>query len=231
MCRTWYIGQNNHMSDKQDLENRRWEHSDQPLEFWHKQALRNIGGGSVLDVGCGDGLLLVELAKKGVTDAFGIDMSETGIAKAKQKGLHVALVDISDLRNISDLHGKKFDSITILEVLEHVFDPLSILQSAKDFLSENGSLYMSTPNFNAIGDRIRVLRGMVPWQKRHEKGHVYWMNKSVVEELMKKSGLEIVEMTSLGYRRNKTGEGLFRWLAQVWPSMFALSFFVRTRSK
>ncbi len=220
------------MSDKQKVEDRRWSDYDQVFEFWHSNAIRRIDGGSVLDIGCGDGLLLQELGKKGVTDTLGLDVSESGIEKGKSKGLNVVLMpDTTDLNSIPAVSGKKFDHITILEVLEHVFNPADLLMGAHHVMKNDGHLYASTPNFNAVGDRIRTLRGLVPWQKRHGKGHVYWMNVAVFRSLIREAGFEIEEFRSLGYRRGKSFAGFFDWLAQVWPTMFALSFFVHARPR
>lgn len=219
------------MNDKQKVENQRWQDQNQPLEFWHIQSLKRIKKGKVLDVGCGDGLLQVELAARGITDTMGVDVSETGIEKAKAKGLNVVLGDTTDLSSVKELQGLTFDAITILEVLEHVFNPDNILKGARERIAKDGDLYASTPNFNAIGDRLRVLRGTIPWQKKPHKGHVYWMNKSIFTKLIEDAGFRVVELESLGYRRGKSFESLFSMLAKWWPSLFALSFFVHAKPK
>ncbi len=219
------------MGDKQQHENDRWKNQDQYIEFWHQHTLQRIQSGSVLDIGCGDGLLQSELSKKGVTDTIGVDVSESGIEKVRAKGFKAALADTTDFRNIPELRGKTFDHVAVLEVLEHVFDPAAVLTGIRAVLKDDGHLYASTPNFNAIGDRIRVIRGMVPWQKKHGKGHVYWMNVAVFKDLIQDAGFDIVEFRSLGYRRGKSFASLFDQLAQAWPTMFALSFFVHARPK
>lgn len=191
------------------LENDRWRTQDQTLEFWHRQALK-YATGSVLDYGCGDGLLLSLLD----LPAVGYDISETGIAKTKAKGLNV----------IPEVTGV-YDTVTCLEVLEHTFNPLEILKTLRAHC--RGQLLVSTPNFNAVGDRLRVLRGLVPWQKRHGKGHVYWMNHSIFTRLVTDAGFRVVEVVPLGYRQGRSFGGVFDLLARVWPNMFALSFFIR----
>ncbi|MBP9757468.1 MAG: class I SAM-dependent methyltransferase [Candidatus Pacebacteria bacterium] len=219
------------MSDKQKLENERWKNQEQYLEFWHQETLKRITSGRVLDIGCGDGLLQTELAKKGVEDTIGVDVSESGIAKVKAKGFTAYFGDTTDIPSITELRGLQFDHAAILEVLEHVFNPSDMLKGARTILKDDGHLYASTPNFNAIGDRLRVLRGAVPWQKKHGKGHVYWMNVQVFKDLITDAGFDIVEFRSLGYRRGKSFASVFDWLAQAWPTMFALSFFVHANPR
>ncbi len=94
-----------------------------------------------------------------------------------------------------------------------------------------GHLYANTPNFNAVGNRLRVVWGMVPWQKRHSKGYVYWMNVAVFSKLVLDADFESEEFKSLDYRRGKSFAAFFDSLAQKWPALFALSFFIRSRSR
>lgn len=222
------------MDDKRRFENKRWEEQNQPLEFWHQEVLRRMKRGwtgIVLDIGCGDGLLLNQLRTTRGIRCEGIEISASGLKKARSKGLTVYEGDITKSDIMEILQGRSFDAITMLEVLEHVFSPQDVLRNVRQMLKADGSLYVSTPNFNAVGERLRVLRGLVPWQKRHGKGHVYWMNEKIFRALIESAGFEIVEFVSLGYRRNKLFELPFAILAKYWPSLFALSFFVHARPR
>ena len=80
-------------SSQVSFEARRWEVQDQPLEFWHQEALKRIEKGPVLDLGSGDGLLLSLLKERG-TKGTGLDMSPSGVEKTKAKGLDVRQFDL-----------------------------------------------------------------------------------------------------------------------------------------
>jgi len=54
---------------------------------------------------------------------------------------------------------EKFDSVTILDLLEHVVDPIALLQKAASFLNNNGVLIIHVPNAYAINRRLAVLMG------------------------------------------------------------------------
>lgn len=218
------------MNDKEKLENARWMNQDQPLEFWHTQALQRIKNGPVLDIGSGDGLLLGELKERNI-EVFGVDVSESGIRKARGKGLVVYQGDIANLDSIQELKGKKFNTITILEVLEHLFHPQDTLAGVRMLIDANGDLYVSTPNFNCFSDRVAVLFGNVPPHKYAGKGHVYWMNKRILKRLIERNNFEIIEFVGLGYSQTRLWAPLGRLLAQMWPSLFALSFFVHAKPK
>jgi cyclopropane fatty-acyl-phospholipid synthase-like methyltransferase len=73
---------------------------------------------SIVDVGCGDGRLLRELAQRRPDVAtLGIDYSERAIslAKALNPGIEFAASDI-----VTQAPGRRFDAVTLIEVLEHI---------------------------------------------------------------------------------------------------------------
>src|SRR5262249_36879738 len=136
---------------------RRWAIQDQPLEFWHREALKRIQKSPVLDLGCGDGLLLQLLKEKGVKPT-GLDFSPTGVEKCKAKGLDARVfnLDLEEGTSLPFAPGS-FNTITILEVLEHLYYPLNLLNAAKPVLAAGGSLMLSVPNFNSLPARFQVL--------------------------------------------------------------------------
>lgn len=109
-------------------------------------------GKKVLDVGCGGGILSEAMAKLGA-NVTGIDMTtmplEIAKQHAEQSGLTIGYqqTTIEDfLQKQTACNAEKFDVITCLEMLEHVPDPLSIIQSCKALLKPNGMLFFSTIN-------------------------------------------------------------------------------------
>ncbi len=109
-------------------------------------------GKTVLDVGCGGGILSESMAKMGAK-VTGLDMTTEplNIAKqhAKQNGLEIDYqqMTVEDfVIQQQSQNAEKFDVITCMEMLEHVPDPLSIIQSCKALLKPNGVLFLSTIN-------------------------------------------------------------------------------------
>lgn len=109
-------------------------------------------GKKVLDVGCGGGILSEAMAKMGAS-VTGLDMTTEplNIAKqhAEQNGLEIDYqqITIEDFVTQQQAeNAEKFDVITCMEMLEHVPDPLSIIQSCQQLLKPNGVLFLATIN-------------------------------------------------------------------------------------
>ena len=103
---------------------------------------------SVLDVGCGGGLLSESMARLGMK-VFGIDASEESVNIAKVHALNRNLCNL-DYRcvNVDSLVSikEKYDIITVMEVVEHV-DNLSVfINSISNILNDNGIIFLSTLN-------------------------------------------------------------------------------------
>ena len=108
-----------------------------------KLPLKNI---SVLDVGCGGGLISVPMKRLGA-DIVGIDASKNNINVAKnysnKKNLKIKyLCSSPEKLRIK----KKFDVLLMLEIIEHVDDTNFFIQQSTKFLKKNGLMFIATLN-------------------------------------------------------------------------------------
>jgi len=109
------------------------------------------GNEKILDIGCGYGSVSEELIKKGF-EVTGIEINDKAIEKLKQKGFKVLKRDINKALNIN----YKYDVVMILDVLEHVFDPLFLLNEAKKVVNSGGFLIITVPLYFDFLDRIKI---------------------------------------------------------------------------
>ncbi|AHX03718.1 3-demethylubiquinone-9 3-O-methyltransferase [Ehrlichia chaffeensis str. Heartland] len=103
---------------------------------------------SVLDLGCGGGLLSESMSRLGMK-VLGIDASEESIniarVHASERGLcnlKYSCMDIESLVNTEE----KYDIITIMEIIEHVDNLPVFVNAVSNALSDNGIIFLSTLN-------------------------------------------------------------------------------------
>lgn len=104
-----------------------------------------IGGERVLEVGCGTGKLAADILKSG-RGTWAIDISNTAIGISKRdspRGIRFILGDI----NKSSLPKDYFDTIVSMEVLEHIRNDISALESMRRLLKSGGKLVGTVPAF------------------------------------------------------------------------------------
>lgn len=209
-----------------NFENHRWSNEDQKLEFRHRATLSLVDSdsGTVLDLGCGDGLLLSLLQKKGLK-VKGLDISEKGIEKSKEKGLDVSVFDFSNPLPFPD---NAFDTVIMLDLLEHLYDPEFLLKEARRVSRKH--VVVGVPNFSSLPARIQMILGKVPENNRPKKGHIYWFNYTVLTSIFSKLNLGIVELRSNTiFETIPFISKLTKFLAKIAPNLFSLSFVALVR--
>jgi 2-polyprenyl-6-hydroxyphenyl methylase / 3-demethylubiquinone-9 3-methyltransferase len=113
-----------------------------------------LNGMRVLDIGCGGGLLSESLARLGATHVVGIDPSIDLIAVAKKRTendstLHrtVSYIGgISEEQFLKQEGSNAYDAVFLLEVVEHVDNPMQLIETAVSLLRPGGLLFLSTIN-------------------------------------------------------------------------------------
>lgn len=108
--------------------------------------------GKVLEIGCGNGVLLDYLKKNGLaTETWGVDLNSEAEYEI-DKFLMGKIEDV--IKNISDNY---FDTIICNDVLEHLFDPKGVLIMLKQKLATKGKLVASIPNIRHISSLQGIL--------------------------------------------------------------------------
>lgn len=110
-------------------------------------------GKKLLDVGCGIGTISLELEKKGFKVA-GVDFSRVGIDKCLEKGLNATLSDVD--KDGLKFPDKAFDVVWAGDVIEHVFDPIFLLEEIARVLKDDGIMLLTVPNNFSLRSRTKV---------------------------------------------------------------------------
>jgi len=142
-----------------DLAHRWWDpesefrplHQINPLRLAWIDSLIPLSGKTVLDVGCGGGILADAMARKGA-QVLGIDLATKSLKVAQLHALEAQTAGVS-YREISaeDLAAEQagqYDVVTCMEMLEHVPDPAAVVKACAELVKPGGWVFFSTLNRN-----------------------------------------------------------------------------------
>ena len=137
------------LSKFSDLAHRWWDvesefrplHQINPLRLDWIDAHARLTGTRVLDIGCGGGILSDSMARRGA-QVLGIDLASKSLTVAELHALEAG-TDNVEYREIAaeglaaEAPGS-FDTVTCMEMLEHVHDPASIVSACPRLVKPGG---------------------------------------------------------------------------------------------
>ncbi|MCW5623676.1 MAG: class I SAM-dependent methyltransferase [Burkholderiales bacterium] len=145
-------------------------------------------GQTVLDIGSGSCLSLLELREMNVT-SWGVEADPNVKDIALHFGLNVHIGSIHD----NPFPGKSFDLIVMNQVIEHVPDPLSLLEVVRKRLNPYGRVVLSFPNTASA----QAHRSGVRWINWHVPYHQHHFNRASFSRLAARAGYEVVNARSI----------------------------------
>src|SRR5512135_683648 len=125
-------------------------HDINPLRLGYIDRIAAISGKTVLDVGCGGGILAESMAGLGAT-VTGIDLAEKSLQVAKLhllesgKQVEYRKVAVEELAAERPAH---YDVVTCMEMLEHVPDPAAVVAACARLVKPGGHVFFSSLNRN-----------------------------------------------------------------------------------
>lgn len=195
-----------------------------------QEALKLIDtGGKLLDIGCGDGVLLSSVGR--CESLFGVDISSPALKIAVSRGLKVLKIDF----NTGNIPFKDhiFNTIVCLDVIEHIFEPDELIREAKRLLKKGGIFIVSTPNIRFIEHLSMLLtEGCFPKTSydaySYDGGHIHYFTFSDIRILLERNGFKILEEGGVAYRPFRSVKmSIFRIIARVWENQVEKEFFHR----
>ncbi len=116
--------------------------ADQRLDWFQHNLPGFTRGGKALDVGCAAGLFLKRLVDAG-WQGYGIEPERAYVAYGREElGLDIT----EGYFDSASFAGHQFDLVVIAHVIEHIQDPVGLLQLAGERLTDDGYLFVETPN-------------------------------------------------------------------------------------
>jgi SAM-dependent methyltransferase len=154
------------------------------------------GATRILDFGCGNGDTLMRLEKEGdCRQLYGIDVKEEYTSLLNERLDGSWIMDIGEESNdLDNSFLDFFNYILMLDVVEHLYDPWYVLPKIAKFLSPDGKIIISVPNFRHWALWFNIVIGEFPYGKSGglmNEEHIRWFTFGSLEELIGLSGLEI----------------------------------------
>lgn len=184
-------------------------------------ALAQGSGMRVLDVGCAAGALGARIRERG-NWVGGIELSVEGGRLAAERLDRIWSFDIES-HWPDELQAADVDLVVIGEVLEHVFDPVTVLARIRAALKPGGSVIITTPNFITWTNRLRFLVGNFRYEEEgmFDFGHIRWFTYRYLKEVLRDAKYRIADERHIIY------PGKLSKILKHWPSLFAWQFIVK----
>ena len=178
-------------------------HDINPLRLNYIDNAVSLKGKTVLDVGCGGGILSESMAEKGAK-VTGIDLGEKALKVAQLHSLDSGVTvdyQLVAVEKLAEQQPASFDVVTCLEMLEHVPDPASVVAACAKLVKPGGHVFFSTINRNPKAYLFAVIGAeyvlnMLP---RGTHDYVKFIKPSELASWMRLTGLSLVGQTGMSF--------------------------------
>ena len=186
-------------SEHKNSENRSYAYNfDYMMHEWLLTRIRNYGfDGKALELGCFEGEFTEKISNL-FTEVYAVEGSSKLYETLKTRFQSKANIKIINSYFEDFIPKFVFDKIFLLHTLEHIDDPITLLSTARNWLSEEGLLVVMVPNGNALSRQIAVKAGIISHNTavtkgEYEHGHRRTYTIDVLSHQIKNAGYSIVE--------------------------------------
>ncbi|OGA24879.1 MAG: bifunctional 3-demethylubiquinol 3-O-methyltransferase/2-polyprenyl-6-hydroxyphenol methylase [Betaproteobacteria bacterium RIFCSPLOWO2_02_FULL_67_26] len=178
-------------------------HDINPLRLDYIDGIAGLRGKSVLDVGCGGGILAEGMAVRGAR-VTGIDLADKPLKVAQlhllESGLQVGYRLVAPEALAREAPGG-FDVVTCMELLEHVPDPAATVQACADLVKPDGRVFFSTLNRNLKAYILAVVGAEYVLKLLPRGTHDYakFIKPSELAAMCRAAGLSVTGITGMTY--------------------------------
>jgi SAM-dependent methyltransferase len=167
---------------------------DRVLSMVHRSRIRTLerligGAGSVLDIGCGPGVLINQMRSRG-WKVRGTERSHSAAQQARDVfHLDVSAVDVDALV----AEGATYDAVVLWHVAEHLHKPAETVRAIARLLRPGGVLLIAVPNFGSPEARI----GRAGWFHLDVPRHLVHFTPSTLTAILEAAGFRPVKVSHL----------------------------------
>jgi len=178
-------------------------HEINPLRLQYIDRRASLKGKTVVDVGCGGGILAESMALKGA-HVLGIDMGKAPLSVASlhklESGVELDYQQVT-AEELADKNASKYDVVTCMEMLEHVPDPASVIAACSKLVKPDGHVFFSTINRNPKSYLFAIVGAEYILQMLPKGTHDYskFIKPSELESWAREADLHLRELTGMSY--------------------------------
>jgi len=198
---------------------RKWEAMIRPVVTKSADLINfrsRTNGKKMLDVGCGHGFLLKEMKSRG-WDVEGLEVSQTGREYAL-RNWNIPIYS-EPLENLG-LPASTFDVVTLLYVIEHIFDPLSLLSEINQVLKPKGLILLRWPQTTPVVKILGPLSNKLDLY--HTPYHLYDFSPKTIEKMLFLAGFKSVKTIISGH--TMPSDRLGRWSSMLFGQLSNVLF-------
>jgi len=140
---------------------------------------------ALLEIGCGNGFFLAEASRLGYRDVRGVEPSEAAIQLADDK---VRSKIVCAMMTAGLFPRDSFDVVCLFQVLDHIFDPRSLLETCFQILKPGGFVLCLNHNVEALSARLMKDRSPII-----DIEHTYLYSAATLGRLFSKLGFQVKE--------------------------------------
>jgi 2-polyprenyl-3-methyl-5-hydroxy-6-metoxy-1,4-benzoquinol methylase len=150
---------------------------------------QSLNSRRLLDIGCGTGDLIASMGENG-WKAAGLDLSSESVEFARKRGLEVYDLSVEDF--MEKHQPPAFDAVTLLNILEHVPNPVALLNLIKRLLADGGIVVIRVPNdFTELQINAQEHLKKQGWWIA-VPDHINYFNFESLGTLLERLGFEVV---------------------------------------
>lgn len=178
-------------------------HDLNPLRANYIDERAGVAEKTLIDVGCGGGILSESMAQRGA-QVTGIDMGAAPLEVAKLHSLESGVqvnYEKSTAEEYAVQSAGRFDIVTCLEMLEHVPAPQQTIQACADLAKPGADLFFSTINRNPKAYLFAVVGAEYVLKMLPKGTHDFnkFIRPSELGRWLREAGLELQDMTGITY--------------------------------
>ena len=194
-----------------DLAHRWWDptsefrplHEINPLRLEWINTRAPLKDKTVLDIGCGGGILAESMARKGAK-VTGIDLSEKALKVADLHSLETGVTVRYEMIAAEEMAARepgRYDVVTCMEMLEHVPDPAAIVRACAALVKPGGKLFFSTINRNTKAYLFAVIGAeyLLRLLPRGTHDYAKFITPAELAQFIRAAGLNVDSLKGMSY--------------------------------